>query len=219
MSTPPRPKVDCDRHHPGLVVTDIQKAVDFYVDKLGFSPGFTWGEPVPTFAGVNLGNVQIFLEKGSPNPEGGVYFVIGNADELFEFQRANGVQVEAQPGDREYGLRDYTVKDLHGHRLTFGHYIYDQGPPVVIERVDVPLRLEKRIFAVLQDLAQFKRMSLSSLFEETFLHTFEPLGDGVASPHNPGDIRFIQTLKKKHGIDYDCHASYRFVERPGSAAS
>ncbi|HKP28878.1 MAG TPA: VOC family protein [Gemmatimonadales bacterium] len=213
MNTPERPRVFCERHHPGLVVSDIQKAVDFYVDKLGFTPGFTWGEPVPTFAGVNLGSVQIFLEQGTPHPEGGTFFVIGNADELFEFQRANGVEVEVEPGDREYGLRDYSVRDLHGHRLTFGHYIYNTGPAVLIERVDMPVRLEKRIVAVLQDLALFKRMSLSSLLEETFLHTFEPLGDGVASPHNAADIRYIQTLKTRHGIDYDCHASYRFVER------
>ena len=49
--------------------------------------------------------------------------------------------------------------------------------------MDLPVRVEKRIAAVLQDLATYKRMSLSSLLEETFLHTFEPLGDGVASPH------------------------------------
>ncbi|MGH7519754.1 MAG: hypothetical protein ACREMI_00600 [Gemmatimonadales bacterium] len=44
--------------------------------------------------------------------------------------------------------------------------------------------------------------------------TFEPLGDGggVASPHTKTDLRYIQELKKKHGIDYDSHASYRFVE-------
>lgn len=57
-------------------------------------------------------------------------------------------------------------------------------------------------------------MSLSSCLEETLLHTFEPLGDGVAMPHTKADIRHIQALKQKHGLDYDCHASYRFVERP-----
>jgi catechol 2,3-dioxygenase-like lactoylglutathione lyase family enzyme len=38
------------------------------------------------------------------------------------------------------------------------------------------------------------------------------LGDGVASPHTKGQLRYIQELKKKHGIDYDSHGSYRFVE-------
>jgi hypothetical protein len=46
----------------------------------------------------------------------------------------------------------------------------------------------------------------------TLLQTNEPLGDGVASPHTKRTIAYIQELKKKHGIDYDSHASYRFVK-------
>jgi hypothetical protein len=38
-------------------------------------------------------------------------------------------------------------------------------------------------------------------------------GDGVANPHTGMTLSYIQTLKKKHGINYDTHASYRFVER------
>src|SRR5215210_8681961 len=117
------------------------------------------------------------------------------------------------PGDRPYGLRDYTVRDLSGYLLGFGHYIYSAGPRVEIERMDVPVRLEKRLAALLQDLAEYKRMSLTSCLEEILLHTCEPLGDGVASPHTRSQLRYIQKLKAKHGIDYDCHASYRFVER------
>jgi hypothetical protein len=78
--------------------------------------------------------------------------------------------------------------------------------------VDVPVRLEKRLAALLEDLAKRKGMSVSSALEETLLHSFEPLGEGVASPHTPSDLRHIEELKRKHGIDYDCHASYRFVE-------
>jgi catechol 2,3-dioxygenase-like lactoylglutathione lyase family enzyme len=210
-----RPTIDCEHQHPRLPVTDVRSAVAFYTDRLGFSTGFVWGDP-PTIAGVNLGRVQVFLERGAPNPEGcGVYFVVGNADELFAFHQAQGVEIVDPPADRPWGLRDYRVRDLHGYELGFGHYIYSVGAGVEIERVDVPVRLERRLAAVLQDLAAHKRMSLSSCLEETLLHTFEPLGDGVASPHTPGDLRLIQALKKKHGIDYDCHASYRFVEKDG----
>jgi len=87
-----------------------------------------------------------------------------------------------------------------------------EGPPVEMERVDVPLRLEKRVAAPLRDLAAHKRMSLNSCLEETLLHTFVQTGDGVASPHTKRTLRHIQELKTKHGIDYDTHASYRFVE-------
>lgn len=211
--TPP-PLTACDRVHPGLAVDDVPAAVAFYTTQLGFSPGFTWGEP-PTFAGVNLGKVQVFLEGTAPPcPPTSVFFVVENVDELFAFHASQGVTILVAPGDREYGLRDYTIRDPFGHRLTFGQYTFQFGEPLPIERVDVPVRLEKRLAAVLADLAAHKRMSLSSVLEETLLHTFEPLGDGVASPHTGTDLRVIQQLKTKHGIDYDCHASYRFVEAP-----
>ncbi len=43
-------------------------------------------------AGMNLGEVQIVLERGTPRPTGtAVYFVVDDADELFEFQRDTGV--------------------------------------------------------------------------------------------------------------------------------
>jgi predicted HicB family RNase H-like nuclease len=155
----------------------------------------------------------MFLERGTPNPEGSsVYFVIGNADELYEFQLANGVEVAVPPDDRAYELRDYTVRDLHGYRLTFGHRLLGAGPPLKIQRVLVPVRLEKRLAALLHDLAEHKQMSLNSCLEEILLHTCEPLGDGVASPHTKRTLDHIQELKKKHGIDYDSHASYRFSE-------
>jgi catechol 2,3-dioxygenase-like lactoylglutathione lyase family enzyme len=213
MTHPAAPRVECEQLHAGLAVPDVPAAVEFYTGKLGFSPGFTWGEP-PTFAGVNLDRVRVFLQQGTPNPDGAsVYFVVGNADELFEFQRAGGVEVVEPPGDRDYGLRDYMVRDPYGYSLVFGHPLFNDGPPVEIERVDVPVRLEKRLAALLRDLAAHKRMSVDSCLEEILLHTNEPLGDGVASPHTRGQLAFIQELKKKHGIDYDSHASYRFVER------
>lgn len=64
----------------------------------------------------------------------------------------------------------------------------------------------------MHDLAEFKRMSLTSCVEEILLHTNEPYGDGVASPHTQRQLAQIQELKRKHGIDYDSHASYRFTE-------
>ena len=214
MGTTATPSVECEQLHPSLSVSDILAAADFYKTKLGFWVAFTWGEP-PTMAGVNLDNVQIFLEQGTPNPKGcSVYFVVGDADKLYEFHRANGVEIVVPPADQSYGIRDYTVRDLYGYHLSFGHRLLGGAaePPLKIERVDVPVRLEKRLAALLHDLAEHKRMSLNSCLEEILLHTNEPLGDGVASPHTQKTLNYIQELKKKHGIDYDSHASYRFIE-------
>lgn len=204
----PHPFVECDQIHAGLAVSDIPAAIEFYISRLGFEKGFTWGDP-PTFAGVNLGKVQIFLQKGTPDPKGCcVYFLVGDADALYEFHRAQGVEVAQEIGDREYGIRDYVVRDLNGYYLSFGHHLLNAGPPIEIERVDMPVRLEKRLAALLRDLANHKRMTVSSCLEEMLLHT----NDG-AGPHTRTTLHYIQELKKKHGIDYDSHASYRFVER------
>lgn len=213
MTSPTAPQVDVEQFHAALAVADVVAAVEFYKHRLGFHHAFDWGDP-PTMAGVNLGETQIFLQAGTPAPEGcSLYFVVGNADDLFEMHRDNGVEIVETPGDRPWGIHDYTVRDLDGYRLSFGHRLQDPTPPLEIERVDVPVRLERRLAAVLQDLATRKGMSVSSCLEETLLHTFEPLGDGVASPHTKTDLRYIQELKRRHGIDYDSHASYRFVER------
>ena len=202
------PDVDCEQTHTGLPVSDVRAAAEFYTKKLGFKLAFTWGVPL-SMAGVNLGNVQIFLEQGTPNPAGcSVYFVVSDADELYEFQRSNGVEVVQEPGDREYGLRDYRVRDLHGYLLGFGQHLYNAGPPIEIERVEVPVRLEKRLAALLHDLAAHKRMTVSSCLEETLLHTLDGVG-----PHTKSQLRYIEKLKRKHGIEYDSHGSYRFVEK------
>ncbi|HLY61860.1 MAG TPA: VOC family protein [Terriglobia bacterium] len=207
MSNPTLPFIECEQAHAGLAVNDIAAAIDFYTEKLGFTLGFTWGEP-PTFAGVNFGKVQMFLRKGTPDPKGClVYFFVGDADELYEFHRGNGVEIAEPIEDRPYGIRDYTLRDLHGYSLTFGHNLFNAGLPIKIERVDVPVRLEKRLAALLQDLALHKRMTVNSCLEEMLLHTNEGVG-----PHTQTMLRHIQELKKKHGIDYDSHASYLFVE-------
>ncbi len=211
------PKIECERLHPGLKVSDVPGAVEFYTTRLGFTKGFTWPEDGPvTFGGVNLGDTQVFLEQYTDAPGGvPVYFVVGNADDLYEAQRARGVEMLCEPADRPYGLRDYAALDPDGNRLTFGHYIYNQGEPIDIERVDVPVRLEKRLAALLADLAAYKRMSVSGCLEEILLHTNEEIGNTgqVPSPHTKSQLRHIQELKKKHGIDYDSHGSYRFREK------
>jgi hypothetical protein len=157
---------------------------------------------------MNLGNVQLFLELGTPGPSGcSVSFVVGNADDLYEFHRAAGVEVVVPIADRAYGMRDYRVRDLNGYELSFGHHVYSGGPPIPVERVDVTVRLERRLAALLEDLAAYKHMTVGSCLEETLLHTLDGVG-----PHTKGQLRQIVQLKAKHGIDYDSHASYRFVE-------
>ncbi len=203
------PYIECEQVNAGLAVTDIRAAVNFYVGQLGFVHAFSWGEP-PTFAGVRLGEVELFLAAGTPTPSAqtaAAYFIVGDADALYEFHQSNGVAIAQPIGDRPYSIRDYTVRDLHGYQLVFGQRLHNMGPPLHIERVDVRVRLEKRLASLLEDLAAHKRMSVGEVMEEMILHT----NDGVG-PHTKTTLRHIQQLKARHGIDYDSHGSYRFVE-------
>jgi hypothetical protein len=92
---------------------------------------------------VNLRKVQIFLSEGAAAPSsdaGAAYFVVGDADQLYEFHRGNGVKIAQSIDDRSYGLSDYAVGDPYGYHLVFGHRLFNAGPPVKIERVKVPVR-------------------------------------------------------------------------------
>ena len=127
MNTPTLPLVECEKMHVTLPVSDLAAAIEFYVTKLGFRLGFTWGEPA-TFAGITLGEMEIFLKEDTPGPNAGaVVFMVNDADALYGFHRANGVEVVEEIGDREYGIRDYAVKDLYGYRLVFGHRFITLG--------------------------------------------------------------------------------------------
>ena len=102
MSSVARPQIRCDQHHATLSVDDVQASAEFYATKLGFVVAFTEGDP-PTFAGVNLDCVQIFLTKGQPAPQAcSVYFVVDDADELCAWHRSNGIEIVEPPRDQPY---------------------------------------------------------------------------------------------------------------------
>ena len=212
MSNNTAPTIECTSVNPGFVVPDIQQAIECYTQQLGFKLDFTWGDP-PRFAGVSLGSVAVHLMKREENiGKSSAYFAVDDIDALYSFHQSTGLEIIAPIGNREYHMRDYSVRDFCGNVLAFGQYAMSTTPALKIERVELPIRLEKRLAALLKDLAEHKGMSVGSTVEETLLHTFEQVGDGVASPHTKATFRYIEELKKKHGIDYDVHASYRFVE-------
>jgi uncharacterized glyoxalase superfamily protein PhnB len=211
-----RPVIHCEAVHPTLRVPDVEAAATFYRDKLGFDVEFLWGDP-PAHAGVRLGCASIHFSQGAPNSDGHwIYLVVDDVDRLFEWYRANGVETVNEPQTQPWGMREFNLNDLNGYRLRLAQHDFRSGPPVKVERVEIHARIEKRLAALVQDLAEHKGMTVGEMLEETLLHTFEAMpdfeGQGVASPHTRQTIAFIAELKKRHGLDYDTHASYRFRE-------
>jgi uncharacterized glyoxalase superfamily protein PhnB len=211
----PPPVANCEYLHPVLSVSDLPAAIKFYTDQLGFRVGFTAGDPVRV-AGVGLGFGSLHLRSGTPNPgSAAVYLVVDDVDALYEQQVKNGVAIPTAPQSQPWGLREYQVRDLDGYTLTFGQHVPATVPKIEVQRVQVTVPLEGRLLALLQDLARHKSMSLGEALEETILHSFEQFDSGgVASPHSKRTHRYIEQLKVTHGIDYDAHDAYRFVDKP-----
>ena len=145
------PRIECDRQSPILTVADIAAAVEFYTRKLGFSVGLHLGRPADDGGRESGSRCRCSSTQGTPNPEGcSVYFVVGDADELYEFHRANGVEI-VEPLGRP-GLRDARLLGPRSRTATSSASATTStsvGPPIQIERVDVPVRLEKRLAALL----------------------------------------------------------------------
>ncbi len=205
---------------PILYVRDFAEAMEYYTKKLLFRKLWDWGDP-PGFGAVKLGQVEIFFcLKGQGQPGTWLSIFMDEVDAYHERIASLGADIVQPPRDMPWGMREMEVRDPNQHIIRFGHGIPARAPKMPIERVDFPVRLEKRLAALLEDLARHKHMTPSEMLEETFLHTFETVAEGgVASPHTQATLAHIQMLKQKHGLDYDTHASYRFVEQAPAGKS
>ncbi len=220
---------------PILNVSDLAESFAWF-DALGWRKRWEWGDP-PDFGAVGNTQCEIFLcqdcqggrrarSAQRADREGvGTWlcWMVGSpadVDAAYAAALAHGFAVTQPPTDEPWNLRECHVEHPDGHTFRIGSpiggepHIIRTEPKLAIRRVDVPVRLEARLAAVLSDLAAHKGMSVSECLEETLLHTFERVaGGGLASPHTESTIDHIQELRRKHGMDYDSHASYRFVER------
>jgi len=78
---------------------------------------------------------------------------------------------------------------------------------IPIERVQIGVRMEKRMVKVLKALAEYHDISLGDLLEGIILHAFEN-----KTPFNEETLQRIVQLKEVYGMNYDVSASHRFTE-------
>jgi hypothetical protein len=83
------------------------------------------------------------------------------------------------------------------------------GPaaPLIVERVQTGVRMEKRLLKVLKALAEYHDLSLGDLLEGIVLHAF----DGKC-PFGEESLRRIADFKRIYHLDLDSTASHRLVE-------
>jgi catechol 2,3-dioxygenase-like lactoylglutathione lyase family enzyme len=200
---------------PILNVSDFGASMEYYTQKLGFRKLWDWGEP-PDFGCVKRDAIEIFFCRGGQGQPGTwMSIFVDDANALHEEMRAKGAKIVMPPTDEPWGMREFHVEDPDGHTIRFGHST-PEPRDLKIKRTAVDVRMEERLAAVLAGLAQETNRSVGEVLEEVLLHSFEPLpgqvGEAVASPHAKATFHLIEGLKKKHGLDYDTHANYRFTE-------
>ncbi len=91
-----------------------------------------------------------------------------------------------------------------------------ENKDVRVERVQLGVRMEKRMVQVLKGLAEFNDESLGELLEKIVLHSFDPVpgqeGEACASPHGKKALAAIADLQRVYGMAADVHATRRFAK-------
>lgn len=106
-----------------LTVSDVSRVAQHYRQALGFSIAFEYGDP-PSYAGLCRDDVLVHvasaaITKRAPGSGDIALFVTG-VDALHAELVARDANVLMAPEDRDYGMRDFSVLDPDGNRLTFG---------------------------------------------------------------------------------------------------
>jgi uncharacterized glyoxalase superfamily protein PhnB len=123
MTQTPPPQV-----WPALTARDGRGLIKFLVDAFGFEETAVYGEgdhvdhaelAWPPGGGVMMGSA----DPGSEYPGTlRTYAVCDDPDTLFKRAVSHGAVVIAEPSDKEYGSREFSVRDPEGNRWSFGTY-------------------------------------------------------------------------------------------------
>ncbi|MEM7334077.1 MAG: GNAT family N-acetyltransferase, partial [Chloroflexota bacterium] len=114
---------------PVLMTEDVQTAVNYYRDTLGFNVDFVFGDPVQ-HAGVSFRNwtgqgvtLQLTTKRQGQDIQVSSYLYIftdAKIDQLYEMYIKREVEIMRQPETFPWGMREFTIRDLNGHVLVFG---------------------------------------------------------------------------------------------------
>jgi hypothetical protein len=85
--------------------------------------------------------------------------------------------------------------------------------PIVVERIQTGVRMEKHLLKVLKAVAELKEMTLGDLLEGIVLHAFE----GKQVPFSPQTLKEIDQFKSIYGMTLKASDSHNLKERKSPA--
>lgn len=114
---------------PVLIVSDFEKSVAYWEEKVGFKANL-WGDP-PNFAILHRDACRLML---SQKPEGhkvvpnwqvvdnmwNAYFWVDDAKSFYEELVASGAEIDYHLHEKPYGVLEFGIQDPDGHDIGFG---------------------------------------------------------------------------------------------------
>jgi predicted enzyme related to lactoylglutathione lyase len=99
-------------------VSDLNRAIRWYEDILGFKITGTWPPELPNYAhfASEEGAVFAIMEDQKVPSNGRFNFTVNNVDALWESLK-DKVEVVEELFDTPYGSRKFTIRDLDGNEL------------------------------------------------------------------------------------------------------
>src|SRR5262249_31402774 len=107
---------------PTIAVTDIARALAFYVDVLGMTKTFENGNPVGfVIVKRDAAELHLTLSKQHRATDRNVaHLLVADATALHDHLVAHGVRMIKGLRDAKYGLRDFVFADPDGNRIDVG---------------------------------------------------------------------------------------------------
>lgn len=113
--------------HPVLPVRDVEKALAYYVDRLGFRLIFRDSSDATRYVGVRRDAVEIHLQwheeadfRDTEKDGLMLRLFVDDPDALFaEYKDKEVFHDRTDIADKPWGTREFAFYDLNGHGLTF----------------------------------------------------------------------------------------------------
>jgi catechol 2,3-dioxygenase-like lactoylglutathione lyase family enzyme len=112
--------------HPILGTRDIERALDFYTNRLGFQLAFRDGSTPTNYAGIKRDRVELHMQFQFEHEMGTIRlrFYVEDPDALFEEYRTKDVfHDRTQLANTPWGTREFAFYDLDGNGLTFYRHL------------------------------------------------------------------------------------------------
>ncbi|CAN5326364.1 hypothetical protein BH11PSE11_BH11PSE11_29100 [soil metagenome] len=125
MKTPAQHSVKFGRAAPGIMVRDLQTAIDFYCGILGFEKTFENGSPVG-FAILQKDAAELHLtlsKMHKPSVQNIAHLMESDARALYDHCIASDVRIIKSLRDADFGLRCFVLADPDGNRIDVGELI------------------------------------------------------------------------------------------------